>query len=235
MRESLLELIKLQLVDSKLMELEETLGDLPTQVKHLIHDLETLRQGITEKETRLKEIEHERRSLRGNLGTSREHLKKYKDQLMVVTTNRAYDALMAEIDGVKKIIENGEYHLLELDDEEQSLTDELKEQRLQTADKETTLGEQRKQLEAALARTDEETADLEKKREKIVSRIESRYHTTYERIRAARDGRAVVGLSRGSCSVCFNRIPVQKQMEIKAMDKIITCDECGVILYWDEN
>jgi len=235
MQDSLQELIKLQRVDSKLAELEEALGDLPTQVKHLNRDLETLRQSISEKETRLKDIEQERRSLRGHLETSREQLKKYKDQLMVVTTNRAYDALMAEMDGVKKTIEEGEYHLLELDDEEQRLTDELKEQRLQSADKETTLSVQREQLEAALAHTEQETADLEKKRVRIVSKMDSRYNTTYERIRAARDGRAVVGLSRGSCSVCFNRIPVQRQMEIKAMDKIITCDECGVILYWDEN
>ncbi len=235
MRESLVELIKLQTVDSKLMELEETLGDLPTQVQHLNHDLETLRQGITNKEARLEEIGHERHSLQGNSGTNREQLKKYQDQLMVVSTNRAYDALMAEIDGVKQVIEDGDYHLLELDEEEQRLTDELKEQRLQTAEKETTLGVQQDQLTAALARTEQETANLGKKREKIVSHMESRYNSTYERIRAARDGRAVVSLSRGSCSVCYNRIRVQRQSEIKAMDRIITCDECGVILYWDED
>lgn len=235
MRESLALLIKLQLVDTQLMELEEDLGDLPTQVKHLSRDLETLHQGVTEKEIRVQEIEKEKRSLRANLDDTQEHLKRYKEQLLVVSTNRAYDALTTEIDGSTKVIEDGEFHLLELDEEDQRLGDELKEYGLKDETLLNTLGIQQQQLKEALASTEQRNKTLVKERKKLVSRINPQFNSSYDRIRAARDGRAVVNLNRGSCGSCYNRVPVQRQMEIKAMDRIIICDGCGVILYWDSD
>ncbi len=235
MRKSLSLLIKLQSVDTQLMELEEDLGDLPIQVQHLTRDLETLHQGAGEKEARVQEVAHEKRSLRDKLDDTQEHLKRYKDQLLVVSTNRAYDALTTEIDGAEKVIEDGEFHLLELDEEDQRLADELKEDGLKAEAMGTTLGIQQKLLKKALASTEQQSKALAKEREELISRIKPQFTSSYERIRAARDGRAVVNLSRGSCGACYNRVPVQRQMEIKAMDRIIICDGCGVILYWDSD
>ena len=112
MKESLTLLIKLQTVDSEVMELEEALGDLPNQVKHLTRDLETVHQVTGEKEARVQEVEKEKRSLRAKMDDAQVQLKRYKDQLLVVSTNRAYDALTTEIDGADKMIEDGEFHLL---------------------------------------------------------------------------------------------------------------------------
>ena len=235
MKESLTLLIKLQAVDTELMELEEALGDLPTQVKHLSRDLETVHQVTGEKEARVQEIEKEKRSLRATIDDTQVQLKRYKDQLLVVSTNRAYDALTTEIDGADKMIEDGEFHLLELDEEDQRLTDELKEDGLKAEAMGATLGIQQQQLKEALASTEQRSEALGKEREKLVPRIKPRFMSSYERIRAAREGRAVVNLSRGSCGACYNRVPVQRQMEIKAMDRIIICDGCGVILYWDSD
>ncbi|MCH8836423.1 MAG: hypothetical protein IIA60_01330 [Candidatus Marinimicrobia bacterium] len=235
MKESLTLLIKLQTVDTELMELEEALGDLPTQVKHLSRDLETVHQDTGEKEARVQEIEKEKRSLRATIDDTQVQLKRYKDQLLVVSTNRAYDALTTEIDGADKMIEDGEFHLLELDEEDQRLTDELKDDGLKAEAMGATLGTQQQQLKEALASTEQRSKALGKEREKLVSRIKPRFMSSYERIRAAREGRAVVNLSRGSCGACYNRVPVQRQMEIKAMDSIIICDGCGVILYWDSD
>ena len=235
MKESLTLLIKLQTVDTELMELEEALGDLPTQVKHLSRDLETVHQVTGEKEARVQEIEKEKRSLRAKMDDAQVQLERYKDQLLVVSTNRAYDALTTEIDGADKMIEDGEFHLLELDEEDQRLTDELKEDGLKAEAMGATLGTQQQQLKEALASTEQRSKALGKEREKLVSRIKPRFMSSYERIRAAREGRAVVNLSRGSCGACYNRVPVQRQMEIKAMDSIIICDGCGVILYWESD
>ena len=49
----------------------------------------------------------------------------------MVYTNRAYDALMAEIDSAKKTVEMSEFRLLELDEEHARLTDELKAHELE--------------------------------------------------------------------------------------------------------
>jgi hypothetical protein len=234
MKENLAWLINLQAIDSQLMEIEEQKGDLPAQVEYLTRQLENLKQSIVEKEARLKQIEQESRQLHANLEDARGHLKRYQEQILLVSTNRAYDALTAEIDGTRKTLDEGDFHLLELSEEKQQLTDEIKASELQLVEKRTDLVTQQKSLQATIAATEAEARTLEQEREEIMTHIEPRYLSAYERIRAARDGLAVVLMSRGACGVCFNRIPPQQQVEIKAMDKIITCEICGVILFWEK-
>ena len=235
MKENLARLIKLQTIDSQLMEIEEQKGDLPAQVEYLARQLENLEQGIAEKHVRLKQIEQERRRLQATLEETRGHLKKYQEQLLLVSTNRAYDAITSEIDNAKKIRDEGEFHLLELSEEDQHLTDETKVDKLQAREKRTELAAQQESLRATIAATEAEASALEKERVEILAHIEPRYLGAYERIRAAREGLAVVPMTRGACGVCFNRIPAQQQVEIKAMDKIATCESCGVILFWENN
>ncbi len=234
MKESLALLIKLQTVDSELMEIEEQKGDLPAQVERLSDELDELAKGAAAKRVRLEEIEHESNQLQGTLEDTRGQLKKYQEQLLLVATNRAYDALSAEIDGAKKSVDEGEFHALELIEERQRLTDELKSDELLAEQKRVDLDTQKKSLKSTVAANDERSTALSKERNQIQPQIESRYLGAYERISAAREGRAVVPISRGACGVCFHRIPPQQQVEIKAMDRIVTCDSCGVILYWAE-
>ncbi len=234
MKESLTGLIQLQGIDSQLMEIEEQKGDLPEQVEYLTGELAKLGRGIEEKNARQKEIEKENLRLQSTLEETREHLKKYQDQLVLVSTNRAYDALMAEIDAAKKVLDDGEFHQLELKEEEQRLTDELKADELQVEEKRTQLTAQQKLLKATIAATKVRSRDLAQERERLQPTIKPRYVKAYDRIRAARDGLAVISMSRGACGVCFNRIPPQQQVEIKAMDSIVTCESCGVILFQEE-
>ena len=56
-------------------------------------------------------------------------------------------------------------------------------------------------------------------------------YQTYERLRSAHDGEAVVAISRDACGSCFSAIPAQLASDLKAMDKIIACQTCGVIMY----
>ncbi len=233
MKENLARLIKLQAIDSQLMEIEELKGDLPAQVEHLARQLEILVQSIAEKQARLKHIYQESRQLQATIEEARGHLKKYKEQILLVSTNRAYDALTAEIDGSKKTLDESEFHQLELNEENQQLVDEIKADELQVAEKRAELTNQQESLQATIAATEVEARALEQERDEILTHIEPRYLGAYNRIRAARDGLAVVPISRGACGVCFNRIPPQQQVEIKSMDKIITCESCGVILFWD--
>ncbi len=234
MKENLARLIKIQAVDSQLMEIEELKGDLPTQIADLTRAVETLDKTIAQKTDRFQEIEKEKRHLQGAINDAREHLKRYQDQLLVVSTNRAYDALMSEIDGARKTAEDGEFQILELDEEQARLTDELKAGKLEAEEKRSVMGVQQDSLRKTMADTEEQAKALEKERRKLRDKIEAQFYKTYERIRHAREGQAVVPLSRGSCGACYNRVPPQRAVEIKAKNKIITCDNCGVILHWYE-
>lgn len=231
MKESLQRLIKLQEIDTQLMEIEEQKGDLPAAVKRLTRDVDQLLEALTEKGTRSREIEKESHLLQGKLEDTREQLKKYQEQLLLVSTNRAYDALMTEIDGARSILDEGEFHLLELSEESQRLVDEVKAHEMDVERKREELLVQQKLLESMVAATEAEENSLQDARKELIGNIEPKYLIAYERIRAARDGMAVAELSRGACGVCYNRVPPQQQVEIRAMNRIITCESCGVILF----
>jgi predicted nucleic acid-binding Zn-ribbon protein len=235
MHNNLANLIKLQAVDSAILEIEEIIGDLPAAVKRLTAQISTLEEGIGLKESRLEEIVKEKRSNEAKVADTREQLKRYQDQLVVVSTNRAYDALMHEIDTSKAIIEESEFKILEFDEENQQLTDEVKADNLKFEEAGEELTRQEKSLKTTLSDTKDQSAKLQNERDKIVRSMKVPVLNTYNRISKARDGRAVVALSRGSCGVCFNSITPQRQVEVKLGNDIIICDTCGVILYWDED
>jgi hypothetical protein len=61
--------------------------------------------------------------------------------------------------------------------------------------------------------------------------IEARLLTAYNRIRKnARNGLAVVPVDRDACGGCFNKIPPQRQLDIRQRKKVIVCEHCGRIL-----
>ena len=90
-------------------------------------------------------------------------------------------------------------------------------------------------LELNAAETIKETEEREKvlvaKAEENEKLIEERYLTAFKRIRSnARNGLAVVTVDRDACGGCFNKIPHQRQMDIRMHKKIIVCEYCGRIL-----
>ena len=81
---------------------------------------------------------------------------------------------------------------------------------------------------------DETRAEEEKLRDKaheLESKIEPRLLTSFKRIRkSARNGLGIVYVQRDACGGCFNKIPPQRQLDIKMHKKIIVCEYCGRIL-----
>jgi len=67
--------------------------------------------------------------------------------------------------------------------------------------------------------------------EKRGKEIEARLINAYRRIRSnSRNGLAVVPIERDACGGCFNKIPPQRQLDIKTHKKIIVCEHCGRVL-----
>ena len=72
---------------------------------------------------------------------------------------------------------------------------------------------------------------MRKTSEDVGTRVEERLLIAYKRIRKnAINGLAVVTVERDACGGCFNRIPPQRQLDIRSRKKIIVCEYCGRIL-----
>ena len=102
------------------------------------------------------------------------------------------------------------------------------------ADRAIDITAKKNELESIEAETADQVAALEAKSEKAKSKIDERLLTAYNRIRrSVRNGLAVVTVKRDACGGCFNRIPPQRQVDVRQGKKLIVCEYCGRILVAD--
>lgn len=235
MKDTIDRLIQLQQVDSKIMDLEHFKGDLPETVQRLQEELKTLNTVIREKKNKIEEAKKERRLKEGELTLTLEKLKKHQNQLYDVTTNREYDAITQEIEQEKENISACESRILDLDIIDEEITKELEESAKAVVNIQIELA----QKESELAEVEKENKDHElqlfHEREKIVARLNKNIIYSYRRILDAKNGLAVVPVTRNACGGCYNTIPPQKIVEIRKKNRLYNCEVCGRILVWQGN
>ena len=82
-----------------------------------------------------------------------------------------------------------------------------------------------------MSETKAEEEKLREKAKSLETNIEPRLLTAFKRIRkSSRNGLAVVPIDRDACGGCFNKIPPQRQVDLKLHKKIIVCEYCGRIM-----
>ena len=126
MQETVSKLIELQKIDSRLLEIEEIKGDLPSIVKKTEDKVNMLQSDVTNNIDEIKSIEKQIRELTAKIDDSDEKLKKYKDQLYLVSSNKEYDALMLEIDHIKTFLDGVENNILDLEEQKNTLEEKNK-------------------------------------------------------------------------------------------------------------
>jgi uncharacterized protein len=224
-------LYHLQLIDSKIDRLRTIRGELPLEVS----DLEDTVLGL---ETRLKNVTDEVEALENQLNEKKQaikdfqsNIKKYEAQQNKVRNNREYDAITKEIE-----FQNLEIQLAEKRQKEAKLAITLKAELLEKSkiefeERSKDLNIKKNELEEIIAETEKEEKDLLVESEKASGGIEDRLLNAYKRIRAnTRNGLAVVAVERDACGGCYNKIPPQRQLDIRTNKKIIVCEHCGRIL-----
>ena len=99
------------------------------------------------------------------------------------------------------------------------------------ADREVALTEKKSELTEIMQETKEVEEKLREKAKDLETRIEPRLLTSFKRIRKnARNGLGIVYVQRDACGGCFNKIPPQRQLDIRMRKKIIVCEYCGRIM-----
>jgi predicted nucleic acid-binding Zn-ribbon protein len=93
--------------------------------------------------------------------------------------------------------------------------------------------DRKKELTAVNKEHEDEELKFQHQREKIISRVSKADYQMYDRIRKAKEGRAIVQVQRNSCGGCFNRVTPQRVLELRKNSTLITCERCGRVLVSD--
>ncbi len=224
----------LQRVDSNLDELHELKGDLPHLVEVLekrLQEKDALRNSL---EATVKNSHVRRDQIDLEIVTTKEKIEKYKEQQFQIKTNKQYDALTREIDVSQERVKTLEKEMEMIEGKAANAKTDLETLAPELQELRKELKERQTELDLVNKEHEDEELKLKHEREKLVVRIDKNDVKSYERIRKALGGKAVVGVRRNACGGCFKRVPPQVSVELRKNSRLMTCENCGRLLVSDD-
>ena len=233
MNQTLEQLIKLQEIDQRLLEIKEHMGDLPSTVESQESEIASMKDENQKQQEQLSEIEKKIRQHEIKIEDFTTKMSKYKEQLFLVKSNKQYDAINNEIDHMKTTISDSELVQITFEEEKIGLEESIKLKIINIESLTESLTDNQSELDAAMAETIHEQKELETNRGTLNKNIEPSYLNIYETLRNARNGVGMVSLIETACGGCYSQLPPQTIIEIKENKQIITCPNCGLLQFWD--
>ena len=231
MQEKIMALYELQKIDSKIDEINKIKGELPLEVEDLEDEIAGLTTRIENINAEIDELTDLTRQRKREIEEAKMKIAKYTEQQNNVRNNREFDALTKEIEYQELEIELAEKRLKQYSVDIRNKKHIAEEAETLAADRNIDLEAKRKELDGIEAETAKEVETLRAQEAKAQSVIDERLLTAYNRIRSnVHNGLAVVTIKRDACGGCYNRIPPQRQVEVRQGKKIIVCEYCGRIL-----
>ena len=229
--QKLVALYTLQQVDSKIDEIRAYRGNLPLEIQDLEDEIAGLETRVENFKEEDKKFQTEITNQKIKIKETEALIKKYEDQQNNVRNNREYDSLTKEIEYQNLDIQLSEKKIREATAKSEAVVTKVAHAEERLAERKAVLTEKQAELDSVVEDTEKEEDALLKRSAECEQLVEDRLLVAYKRIRKnARNGLAVVGISRDACGGCFNKIPPQHQLDICTHKKIIVCEYCGRIL-----
>ena len=198
-------------------DLEDEIAGLTTRVEKIQNDIDEYQRAVALK--------------KGEIETAKASVERYKTQLNDVKNNREYDTLSKEIEFQSLEIELCNKKIKEANFKIEEKKAELEQNQTVIDDRRQALDMKKAELDEIMEETRAEEEKLKEKVKELEIKIEPRLLTSFKRIRKnARNGLGIVYVQRDACGGCFNKIPPQRQLDIKMHKKVIVCEYCGRIL-----
>ena len=222
--ERLKTLYKLQLIHSDIRRIRAIRGELPQEVKDLSDTIKGLVSRIERFQGEIDNCQARRLDEINKIENKKLLIDRYKQQLDNVRNNHEFDNLTKEI----------EYETLEIQLSEKNIGDyerQIDNLNAEIENIKTSIDDQKADLDNLVSETRTEEENLLGQAKALEPSIDERTLTAFKRIRdKVHNGLGIVIVDRNACGGCFNRIPPQKQIEIKSHKKLIVCEYCGRIM-----
>ena len=231
MRPDIEKLLILQDRDQKLKAILTEIAALPAEKAARDRELKAADDRLEAARTRQKEIEVERKKLEVEVKAKQDQISRYKNQQLETRKNEEFAALRHEIEVAEKII-------IEIEDRELVLMEEAESLKpaLQAALDAHT--EEKKKVESHMASLtarketlETRKKELETERPNLATDIDEDLLDRYERLFKTKNGLALTTVEHETCEGCHMKVTHQAILEVKAEKEIISCPQCGRILY----
>jgi len=224
-------LYKLQTALSEIDKIKTLRGELPLEVQDLEDEVAGLQTRIQNFSLDIKEIDTAIGQQRIKITDANSLINKYKGQLDNVRNNKEFDNLSKEIEFQGLEVELAEKRIREFTAESKLINEEIAKSKKLLEERQIDLKSKKEELNGIISETKIQEEQLREKAKQLETTIEPRLLAAFKRIRKnARNGLAVVYIQRDACGGCFNKIPPQRQLDIRLRKKTIVCEHCGRIM-----
>jgi predicted nucleic acid-binding Zn-ribbon protein len=224
-------LFQLQTMLSKIDEIKILRGELPLEVQDLEDEIAGLSTRIEKIKAEIGELKSSISNKRVEIEKAKASVEKYKSQQDNVRNNREYDFLTKEIEFQSLEIELCEKRIKEFTADKDNKENEVVKNEQILAERQKDLEQKKNELDEIISETKQEEEKLRDKAKDLETKIEPRLLQSFKRIRKnSRNGLGIVYVQRDACGGCFNKIPPQRQLDIRSRKKVIVCEYCGRIM-----
>ena len=224
-------LYKLQLMLSEIDKIKTLRGELPFEVQDLEDEVAGLQTRIHNFQLDIKDLDTAIGQQRIKITDANTLTSKYQEQLDNVRNNREFESLSKEIEYQGLEVELAEKRIREFTNESKVLAEEIQKCKKMYEERQADLKSKKEELDEIISETKIQEEQMREKAKQLETSIEPRLLAAFKRIRkSARNGLGVVYIQRDACGGCFNKIPPQRQLDIKLRKKTIVCEHCGRII-----
>lgn len=229
--EKLKALYQLQTTLSGIDEKRALRGELPLEVQDLEDEIAGLTTRMEKIKTEIDEFKKAITQKKADITSAESSVERYKKQLDEVKNNREYDTLTKEIEFQSLEIQLCNKKIKEALVKVEEKNADLAEADELIKDRMAAMKEKKEELDEIMQETRDEEEKLKNKASELEGTIEPRLLSSFKRIRKnSRNGLGIVYVQRDACGGCFNKIPPQRQLDIKMHKKVIVCEYCGRIM-----
>ncbi len=234
MEEQLNLLIQLQEIDAKIRAYTEQKNRLPEMLAVLENRRAASKADLDTVKESLQTAQKNKRDRDADLEAGAQKVEKLKVHTSQIKNNKEYQALLKEIEAAEQENKAIEDDILSLMEKMDSAAAQITAAETRTREEEVAIQAEQKQHEAAFVKHDEELKAMEQARQETMSRVPPQVLAQYTKLLGTKAGIAIAEARGESCSGCYMSIPPQVYVNVKKNESIITCPNCGRILYYKE-
>ena len=224
-------LYKYQTVLSKIDEIRTIRGELPLEVQDLEDEIEGLGARITRLQEDYKNVNSNIIRWNEEKINAQAAVERSQVKLNDIRNNREYDSVSKEIEYHELDVRLCDKRIAEATELKKNCEASIKENLELREERQGDLEAKRSELEEIIAETRVEEDNLRDEAKILESTIDYRLLSSFKRIRKnSHNGLGIVYVQRDACGGCFNKIPPQRQLDVRMHKKIIVCEYCGRIL-----
>ena len=224
-------LYQLQTMLSEIDRIKNLRGELPLEVQDLKDEIEGLTLRMSKYNDDVNNYKADIAAKKAKINEAQSAIERYKKQLDDVKNNREYDMLSKEIEFQSLEVELQNKKIGEAKRAIDARKSDIEHAKHQLEERRADLEMKKAELDDITAETKAEEEKLREKAKVLEQSIETRLLAAFKRIRKnSRNGLGIVYVQRDACGGCFNKIPPQRQLDIRMRKKVIVCEYCGRIM-----